>query len=143
MEPSLAFPSYKILSSIEYRDYLLADDFFTGIALDHNDGFMHLSYFEEVDGTLKKYFKNNKEVYLLKVDMIQLLETHSDVIVENDWVESRKHYFPHIKPSKLYKDAVIAEALATQTDNGNWLYDSAVINAERLHQNDFAAPVRE
>ena len=62
---------YKICTKSELRE---AKDKkkFEGSKKDLDDGFIHFSGEEQVEGTLKKYYSNQKELMLLKVETLKL-----------------------------------------------------------------------
>ena len=45
---------------------------FTGSKKDLEDGYIHFSSEEQVEGTLKKFYSNQKNLILLKVDTLKL-----------------------------------------------------------------------
>ena len=82
---------YKICTKAELRE---AKDKkkFEGSKKDLDDGFIHFSSEEQVKGTLKKYYSNQKELMLLKVDTLKL-----DHLI---WEQtSDGNMFPHLYSS--------------------------------------------
>lgn len=57
---------YKILNKSELKK-LKENDFFYGTKLDKVDGFIHLSKWTQIKGTIKKHYKFQKEVFVLKI----------------------------------------------------------------------------
>ena len=62
---------YKICSKNELLEAKNKGQF-TGSKKDLEDGFIHFSAEEQVEGTLKKYYLNQKNLILLKVDTLKL-----------------------------------------------------------------------
>ena len=62
---------YKICSKSELSE-AKGKKQFHGSKKDLDDGFIHFSGEEQVEGTLKKYYSNQKELILLKVDTLKL-----------------------------------------------------------------------
>ena len=62
---------YKICSKVELEDAKNKNQFL-GSKKDLEDGFIHFSGEEQVEGTLKKYYLNQKDLIILKVDTIKL-----------------------------------------------------------------------
>ena len=62
---------YKICTKSELNDAKDKQKF-EGSKKDLDDGFIHFSGEEQVEGTLKKYYSNQKELILLKVDTLKL-----------------------------------------------------------------------
>ena len=100
---------YKICSKEELEDAKNKDQFI-GSKKDLEDGFIHFSGEEQVDGTLKKYYLNQKELMLLKVDTLKL-----DHLV---WEQaSDGNMFPHLY-SLLDLSNVVDEFDITLDDEG-------------------------
>ena len=62
---------YKICTKSELQEAKSKDQF-VGSKKDLDDGFIHFSGEEQVEGTLKKYYSNQNELILLKVDTLKL-----------------------------------------------------------------------
>ena len=62
---------YKICSKAELKEAKNKNNF-KGSKKDLEDGFIHFSGEEQVKGTLKKYYSNQKELMLLKVETLKL-----------------------------------------------------------------------
>ena len=62
---------YKICTKLELTEAKDKQQF-KGSKKDLEDGFIHFSGEEQVKGTLKKYYSNQKELILLKVDTLKL-----------------------------------------------------------------------
>ena len=62
---------YKICTKLELQEAKNKGQF-KGSKKDLEDGFIHFSGEEQVNGTLKKYYLNQKELMLLKVDTLKL-----------------------------------------------------------------------
>ena len=87
---------YKILTASQWEDFYNAGEF-KGTDLDLADGYIHMSYKEQVSGVLERYFKSTA-VYILAMDEKNY---KANIKVENG--------FPHIYNAPiLYKDVVNA-----------------------------------
>ena len=62
---------YKICTKSELKDTKNKEQF-KGSKKDLDDGFIHFSSEEQIKGTLKKYYSNQKDLILLKVDTLKL-----------------------------------------------------------------------
>ena len=62
---------YKICTKSELKEAKNKQQF-KGSKKDLEDGFIHFSGEEQVEGTLKKYYANQKELILLKVETLKL-----------------------------------------------------------------------
>ena len=101
---------YKICTKSELKEAKGKQEF-QGSKKDLEDGFIHFSGKEQVDGTLKKYYLNQKELMLLKVDALKL-----DHLV---WEQaSDGNMFPHLY-SLLDLSNVVDEFDITLDDEGN------------------------
>ena len=84
---------------------------FLGSKKDLEDGFIHFSGEEQVEGTLKKYYLNQKDLILLKVDTIKL-----DHLI---WEQaSDGKMFPHLY-SALDLSNVVEEFEISLKDDGS------------------------
>ena len=62
---------YKICSKSEWQEIKKKGQFI-GSKKDLEDGFIHFSGDDQVAGTLKKFYQNQKDLILLKVDTLKL-----------------------------------------------------------------------
>ena len=62
---------YKICSKSELQDAKNKNQFL-GTKKDLEDGYIHFSGEDQVKGTLKKFYQNQKDLILLKVDTLKL-----------------------------------------------------------------------
>ena len=84
---------------------------FKGSKKDLDDGFIHFSGEEQVKGTLKKYYSNQKELMLLKVETLKL-----DHLI---WEQtSDGNMFPHLY-SSLDLSNVVEEFEINLKDDGS------------------------
>ena len=89
---------------------------FEGSKKDLNDGFIHFSGEEQVKETLKKYYPNQKDLVLLKVDTLKL-----DHLI---WEQaSDGNMFPHLY-SPLDISNVVDEFDITLDDDGTHVLPS-------------------
>ena len=101
---------YKICSKEELEDAKNKDQFI-GSKKDLEDGFIHFSGEEQVVGTLKKYYLNQKDLILLKVDTLKL-----DHLI---WEQaSDGNMFPHLY-SPLCLSNVVEEFEISLKDDGS------------------------
>ncbi len=100
---------YKICSKNELLEAKNKGQF-TGSKKDLEDGFIHFSAEEQVEGTLKKYYLNQKNLILLKVDTLKL-----DHLI---WEQaSDGNMFPHLY-SSLDLSNIVKEFEISLEDNG-------------------------
>lgn len=85
---------FKILLKEEFEEFQ-KDKEFRGTSLDLKDGFLHLSYKEQVQGTISLFFKGVKELYLLKID-------------PKGYTVKLENGFPHFYDSKLLYSSVLS-----------------------------------
>ena len=100
---------YKIIDKTEWQR---AKDkgSYLGSSKDTKDGYIHFSDLEQVKGTLKKFFINQKNLILLKIDTLNL-----DHLI---WEQaSDGNMFPHLY-SSLDLSNVVDEFEITLNDNG-------------------------
>ena len=82
---------YKICTKSELLDAKSKNQF-KGSKNDLKDGYIHFSGEEQVKGTLKKFYSNQKDLFLLKVDTLKL----EQLIWEQ---ASDGNMFPHLYSS--------------------------------------------
>ena len=101
---------YKICSKSELEDAKNKGQFI-GSKKDLEDGFIHFSGEEQVVGTLKKYYLNQKDLILLKVNTLKL-----DHLI---WEQaSDGNLFPHLY-SALDLSNVVEEFEISLKDDGS------------------------
>ena len=107
---------YKILSKIEW--VVIKDKSeFKGTKKDLEDGYIHFSEEEQVTGTLKKFYKNQNDLILLKVKTINL-----DNLV---WEQaSDGNMFPHLYSSLDLSNVVEKFEIILQDDGNHKLPDN-------------------
>ncbi|MEV0155897.1 DUF952 domain-containing protein [Micromonospora sp. NPDC050686] len=99
---------YKLLPSAEWAD-ALARGRFTGSAVDHQDGFIHLSAADQVVETARRHFAGATGLTLLTVDPDRLGAALR-------WEPSRGGaLFPHLYGELPVTAVVAAEALPVDT----------------------------
>ena len=82
---------YKILNKEDLKK-AKSSGVYSGSSKDIEDGYIHFSSQEQVDGTLKKYYSDEKNLILLKVETLNL-----DHLV---WEQaSDGNFFPHLYSS--------------------------------------------
>ena len=101
---------YKICSKSELQEAKNKGQFM-GSKKDLEDGFIHFSGEDQVDETLKKYYLNQKDLILLKVDTLKL-----DHLI---WEQaSDGNMFPHLY-SALDLSNVVEEFEISLKDDGS------------------------
>jgi len=101
---------YKICTKSEWHDAKNKNKF-TGSKKDIEDGYIHFSGVEQVEGTLKKFFFNQKNLILLKIDTLKL----KNLLWEQ---ASDGNMFPHLY-SVLDVCDVISEYEIISRDDGS------------------------
>tara|TARA_B100000787_G_scaffold169035_1_gene159119 strand:- start:970 stop:1314 length:345 start_codon:yes stop_codon:yes gene_type:complete len=101
---------YKICSKSELEEAKTKNKF-EGSKKDLEDGFIHFSGEDQVEGTLKKYYTDQKELVLLKIDTLKL-----DHLI---WEQaSDGNMFPHLY-SALDISNIVDEIKITLSDDGS------------------------
>ena len=101
---------YKIINADEFKEAKLLGTY-SGSSKDIQDGYIHFSGEEQVEGTLKKYYTNQKDLILLKVKTLKL-----DHLI---WEQaSDGNMFPHLY-SPLDLSNVVEEYEISLQDDGN------------------------
>ena len=101
---------YKIIDNDELQKTKIKGTY-SGSSKDLDDGFIHFSGEEQVEGTLKKYYANQKDLVLLKVETLKL-----DHLI---WEQaSDGNMFPHLY-SPLNLSNVADEFEIILQDNGS------------------------
>ena len=101
---------YKICTKSEWQEIKVKGQL-TGSKKDLEDGYIHFSGEDHVEGTLKKFYSNQKDLILLKVDTLKL-----DRLL---WEQaSDGNMFPHLY-SSLDIASVVDEFEITLKDNGS------------------------
>ena len=101
---------YKICTKSELQEAKNKGQF-VGSKKDLDDGYIHFSGEEQVEGTLKKYYSNQNELILLKVDTLKL-----DHLI---WEQaSDGNMFPHLY-SPLNLSNVLEEFEISLKDDGS------------------------
>ena len=101
---------YKIIDKNEWQKVRETGPYL-GSKKDNEDGYIHFSDHEQVEGTLKKYYPNQKNLILIKVDTLKL-----ELLL---WEQgSDGNMFPHLY-SKLDINNVVSEDLIDIDNNGS------------------------
>jgi uncharacterized protein (DUF952 family) len=101
---------YKICSKSEWQKFE-EEGKFIGSNKDLKDGYIHFSGEDQVEGTLNKFYSNQKDLVLLKVDTLKL-----DHLL---WEQaSDGSMFPHLH-SSLDLSNVVDEFEITLNDDGS------------------------
>ena len=101
---------YKVCTKSEWQDIKNKGQL-TGSKKDLEDGYIHFSGEDQLEGTLKKFYPNQKDLILLKVDTLKL-----DQLL---WEQaSDGNMFPHLY-SALDISNVIEEFEITLSDDGS------------------------
>ena len=100
---------YKVCTKPEWLEFKNKGQLI-GSKKDKEDGFIHFSGDDQVAGTLKKFYQNQKDLILLKVDTLKL-----DHLI---WEQaSDGNMFPHLY-SSLDINNVVDEFKISLGDNG-------------------------
>ena len=103
---------YKICTKLELQKAKEKNEF-QGSKKDLEDGYIHFSGEDQVEGTLKKFYSNQKDLILLKVDTLKL-----DHLI---WEQaSDGNMFPHLY-SPLDMTNVVDEIEITLRDDGSYV----------------------
>ena len=101
---------YKICTKSEWQE-VKSKGQLTGFKKDLEDGFIHFSGDDQVAGTLKKFYQNQNDLILLKIDTLKL-----DHLV---WEQaSDGNMFPHLY-SPLGLSNVVEEFEISLKDDGS------------------------
>ena len=100
---------YKICSELEWQKYKNKGQL-TGSKKDLEDGYIHFSGEDQVRGTLKKFYSNQKNLILLKIDTLKL----NHLLWEQ---ASDGNMFPHLY-SSLDISNIVDEFEITLGDDG-------------------------
>ena len=107
---------YKICTKLELNEAKDKKEF-KGSKKDLDDGFIHFSSEEQVEGTLKKYYSNQAELILLKVDTLKL----NHLIWEQ---ASDGNMFPHLYSTLDLSDVVEEIKISLRDDGSHVLPDN-------------------
>ena len=107
---------YKICSKAELKEARNKNNF-KGSKKDLEDGFIHFSDEEQVERTLKKYYSNQTELILLKVDTLKL----NHLIWEQ---ASDGNMFPHLYSTLDLSDVVEEIKISLRDDGSHVLPDN-------------------
>ena len=101
---------YKICTKSEWKE-IKSKGQLTGSKKDLEDGYIHFSGDDQVEGTLKKFYQNQKDLILLKVDTLKL----NHLVWEQT---SDGNMFPHLY-SSLDVSNVVDEIEIILSDDGS------------------------
>ena len=103
---------YKVCTKLEWQEAKNKGQLI-GSKKDKEDGFIHFSGDDQVAGTLKKFYQNQKDLILLKVNTLKL-----DYLI---WEQaSDGNMFPHLY-SSLDINNVVEEFKISLGDNGTYV----------------------
>ncbi len=109
---------FKILRPAEMEAFRMAGGF-KGSVDDQRDGFIHLSYEDQVIGTLEKWFRDDPKVWLVEIDAAGLEPDHLKAEVSRSGA-----LFPHYYAT-LPWTAVAGTSQIESTPDGPTLWPSA------------------
>ena len=101
---------YKICTKSEWQEIKNKSQL-TGSKKDLEDGYIHFSGEDQIEGTLKKFYSNQKDLILLKVDTLKL----DHLIWE---LASDGNMFPHLYTS-LDLSNIVDEFEISLNDDGS------------------------
>ena len=106
---------YKICSKSDLQEAKKKGQF-TGSKKDLEDGYIHFSGDDQVSGTLKKFYKNQQDLILIKVDTLNL-----DHLI---WEQaSDGNMFPHLYSSLDLNNVVDEFEISSKEDGSHILPD--------------------
>ncbi|MFL2902271.1 MAG: DUF952 domain-containing protein [Candidatus Pelagibacter sp.] len=108
---------YKICTKLEWEEAKLKGKF-NGSKKDLEDGYIHFSDKKQIEGTLKKFFKNQKNLILLKINALEL----DHLIYEQS---SEGNMFPHLY-SSLKVSSICNEYSITLKKDGSHLIPTLI-----------------
>tara|TARA_X000000368_G_C22859716_1_gene635959 strand:+ start:360 stop:704 length:345 start_codon:yes stop_codon:yes gene_type:complete len=107
---------YKILNKEDLKK-AKSNGAYLGSSKDIEDGYIHFSSQEQVEGTLKKYYSDEKNLILLKVETLNL-----DHLV---WEQaSDGNFFPHLYSSLDLTNVVDEYEIKLNNDGNHALPDN-------------------
>ena len=107
---------YKIINNDELKKAKLSGTY-SGSSKDIEDGYIHFSGQDQVEGTLQKYFKGQQNLILLKIETLNL-----DHLV---WEQaSDGNFFPHLYSSLDLANIAHEYEIILQDDGNHKLSDS-------------------
>ena len=107
---------YKIINADELKE-AKSSGTYSGSSKDIQDGYIHFSGEEQVEGTLKKYYTNQKDLVLIKVKTLKL-----DHLI---WEQaSDGNMFPHLYSPLDLSNVVEEYEISLQSDGNHKLPDS-------------------
>ena len=104
---------YKICTKVEWLE-AKAKGKFVGSKKDLEDGYIHFSDKEQLKGTLKKFYLNQKDLILLKIDALKL----DHLIYEQ---ASDGNMFPHLYSSLDTSNIIKNYEIISNKDGSNSL----------------------
>ena len=104
---------YKICTKSEWHDAKNKNKFI-GSKKDIEDGYIHFSGVEQVEGTLKKFFFNQKNLILLKIDTLKL----KNLLWEQ---ASDGNMFPHLYSALDVCDVISKYEIISRDDGSHIL----------------------
>ena len=107
---------YKIINIDELKK-VKSSGVYSGSSKDIQDGYIHFSGQDQVEGTLQKYYKGEQNLTLLKIETLNL-----DHLV---WEQaSDGNFFPHLYSSLDLSNVVEKFEIILQDDGNHKLPDS-------------------
>ena len=123
---------YKIFTKLELQNAKEKKEF-QGSKKDLEDGYIHFSGEDQVEGTLKKFYSNQKDLILLKVDTLKL-----DHLI---WEQaSDGNMFPHLY-SSLDLSSVVDEFEIILKDDGSHILPASFFKGVTLLVNSKRVPL--
>ncbi len=107
---------YKIINKKDL-DKAKSSGFYSGSSKDIEDGYIHFSGQEQVEATLKKYYVNEKDLILLKVETLKL----NHLVWEQ---ASDGNFFPHLYSSLDLVNVVEEYEINLDNDGSHILPDN-------------------
>lgn len=104
---------YKICTKVEWLEFKKKSEY-NGSKKDLEDGFIHFSGEDQIPGTLKKFYSNQKDLILLKVNTLKL-----DQLL---WEQaSDGNMFPHLYSSLKISNVINEYEIILNKDGSHTL----------------------
>jgi uncharacterized protein (DUF952 family) len=109
---------YKIIPAQNYTPKN-PDDCIKLMPLDIESGFIHVSFGNQVEKILQKFFKNSKDIIMLELDL-QVLQQHG-LEIRKEQNKPGGDFFPHIYGiQKIPATAILSVIKVAENSDGVW-----------------------
>lgn len=97
---------YKILTPQQWQEFQSTHTF-SGSEMDTKDGFIHLSFKNQVDGIRQKFFKENAELVLISLDSSKLSNEFLKIEANKPGGNKYPHYYAHLNIAMVIESKAI------------------------------------